>query len=71
MFTVKVNPIHYTHRYDVLHNGITVATGYGKYFSYNPIKKIFDCGSSIFYNVDSMETEIKPKRITDNGWKFY
>jgi hypothetical protein len=33
MFTVKVITSYYTHRYDVFYNGVTVATGYGKYFS--------------------------------------
>ncbi|WP_288959384.1 hypothetical protein [uncultured Aminobacterium sp.] len=57
MFTVKVNPIHCTHRYDVLHNGITVATGYGKYFSYNPIKKRLQIDAVLLSLIEHMESK--------------
>lgn len=71
MFTVIITQNHYTHSYKIIFNGESLAEGHTRYFSYNPAKKQFHSDSVFFNNVDSIETEEKPNRITDNGWQFY
>lgn len=68
---VKVKRSRRVFGYDVYLGDSVIASGFGSYCQFNSQKKMFLCDSANFYDVDRIETELEPYRVTENGWQFY